>query len=153
MAYFTGLNGQTQEIGFNSGYGPNYTPNSAFGQSNILDWLGGTYGAKEQAERQSQLDYEQWVRNEASAKANRDFQEYMENTKVQRAMKDIEAAGLNPWLALQSAGFGGAVSSGSMATSAAGQASAGTGSSGLQAVGTSAIGIAMLIKTIAKLIK
>ena len=109
MAYFTGFDGQTHELGVNSGYGPSYTSNSAFGTSNIVDWLGGSYGAKEQANRQSQLDYEQWLRNEYSAKQQRAFEEYMSNTQVQRTMADLKAAGLNPWLAVQSAGFGGAV--------------------------------------------
>lgn len=131
-----------------TGLGPNY-----YGQSSAYDWLTGTYGAKEQANRQSQLDYEQWLRNETSAKAQRDYELYMDSTKTQRAMKDIQAAGLNPWLALQSAGFGGSVPTGAAASSAAGQAVGTGGSNGLAAIGTSALGIAALIKVIAKLIK
>lgn len=126
---------------------------SNYGVSTAWDWLGGNYGAKEQATRQSQLDFEQWLRNEVSAKQQRDFELYMSNTQVQRAMADLKAAGLNPWLAVQSAGFGGAVPSGAVATSSAGQAAAANGSNGLQALGTSALGIAALIKVITKILK
>ena len=124
-----------------------------FGKSDFGDWLGGTYGTKEQATHQSQLDYDEYVRNLASAKAQRDWEEYMSNTQVQRSMKDIEAAGLNPWLALQSAGFGGAVPSGASASSSAGQVAASGNSNGLASLGTAAIGIAALVKLIAKILK
>lgn len=129
------------------------TGSQDYGNTTFGDWFLGSSGAKEQATRQGQLDYAQWIRNEASAKAQRDWEEYMSSTQVQRAMKDVQAAGLNPWLALQSAGFGGSVPTGATATSAAGQAVGNSGSNGLASAGTAAIGLAALVKVIAKLIK
>ena len=69
------------------------------------DFLSGQYNAARQQAAQNNADYAEWVRNEYSAKQQRAFEEYMDSTKTQRAMADIQAAGLNPWLALQSAGL------------------------------------------------
>ena len=119
------------------------------------DYVSGGASAKRQQQNQANMDYAEYVRNEASAKSQRDWEEYMSNTQVQRAMKDIEAAGLNPWLAIQSAGFGGAVPTGAAASSSAGQA-ASSGSSAAAAIGTglaSAYGVIKIVKAIAKFIK
>lgn len=64
--------------------------------------------------------------NSAEAQKNRDFQEYMSNTAFQRMIKDIEAAGYNPWLALNSGGA--AVGSGSTASSSGSSAASVFGS-------------------------
>lgn len=125
---------------------------SSYGYSDVEDFFTGTYGASEQSNRQDRLDYKNWLRSEESAKRQRDWEEYMSSSQVQRQMKDIQAAGLNPWLALQNAGFGGAVPSGSSGNSASGQASAGTGS-GLAGIGQAAAGIAALFKVVASIIK
>lgn len=118
------------------------------------DFLSGAMAAGKQAEAQAALDAKEWARNEYSAQQQRAFEEYMDSTKTQRAMSDIKAAGLNPWLALQSAGFGGAVPAGAAASSSAGQVGQGkSGSDVLGGLGASAVGIAMLIKTIAKFVK
>lgn len=119
------------------------------------DFLGGGASAKQQQLNQASLDYAEWFRNESSAQQQRAWEEYMSNTQVQRLLKDIKAAGLNPWLALQSAGFGGAVPTGAAASSSAGQASA-TGSSPAAAIGiglASAYGVIKIVKAIAKFIK
>lgn len=118
------------------------------------DFLSGALAAGKQAEAQAALDAKEWARNEYSAQQQRAFEEFMDSTKTQRAMADIQAAGLNPWLALQSAGLGGSVPAGAAASSSAGQVAQGkSGSDVLGGLGATAAGIAMLIKTIKKLVK
>ena len=116
------------------------------------DWITGRMADKQAAQNQAFLDTKEFQRNEYSAQQQRAFEEYMDSTKVQRAMKDLEAAGLNPWLAVQSAGFGGSTPTGAAASSSAGQVSA-HGSSPGSSLGSAAFGLAMLIKTIAKVVK
>lgn len=57
--------------------------------------------------------------NAAEAQKDREFQERMANTSIQRQMSDIKAAGLNPWLAVQGGASGAAAPAGSMASSSA----------------------------------
>lgn len=134
---------------------PRYLSNSAYTYSyNFGDWLSGAHAAGRQAEAQAALDAKEWQRNEYSAAQQRAFEEYMDSTKTQRAMADIKAAGLNPWLALQSAGLGGAVPNGAAASSSAGQVVQGkSGSDVIGGLGATAAGIAMLINTIKRFVK
>lgn len=116
------------------------------------DILSGAHAAGKQAEAQAALDAKEWARNEYSAQQQRAFEEYMSNTQIQRQMADIKAAGLNPWLAVQSAGFGGASPAGAVANSSAGQINPGTGNVGSTLAGT-AIGLAAILKVVAKFLK
>lgn len=117
------------------------------------DWITGRSFQKQMATNQANLDWAEYVRNTASAREQRAWEEYMSNTQVQRAMADLKAAGLNPWLAVQSAGFGGSVPSGATASSSAGQVSSGGGTSPGSAIGATAAGLAMLIKVLSKVLK
>lgn len=67
------------------------------------------------------------------AKLNRDWQEHLSNTAYQRAIQDLQAAGLNPALAYQQ---GGAAST--AGATAAGHAASGSSASGYMAHGSKA---------------
>lgn len=94
----------------------------------------------------NQREYEQQQINDARA-----YQEYMDSSKYQRMSKDLKAAGLNPWLAVQNGVGNATVSPGSSSYStSAYKSSSGKSSSGdkLGSVVTSAMRLAMLAITL-----
>lgn len=150
--------GVTTSGGYNSQFGSyeQYlnSPSNVDTSYEFGDWITGRGTQKKLAAAQTEADLKEWQRNQYSAQQQRAFEEYMSSTQVQRAMADIKAAGLNPWLALQSAGFGGSVPSGAAATSSAGQlASSGGVSSPGQLLAGTAVGIFALLKVVSKFLK
>lgn len=109
---------------------------NAIGTGRIADQWGFN---SSQAAMANQFSMDMWQRsadfNAEQAEIQRQWQERMDNTKYQRAIKDMEAAGLNPVLAVT----GGGISTGTGSSSAAsispisGQAASGSIMNGLSA--------------------
>lgn len=75
-------------------------------------------------EKTRELLEEQRAYNSAEAEKNRQWQERMSNTAYQRATEDLEAAGLNKWLAVTGGnGASASTPSGATASSSAGDVS------------------------------
>lgn len=108
-----------------------------------LDYLG--QGVKSDSQHQLVLDELARHFNSAEAQKQRDFEERMSNTSWQRAVADMEAAGLNPALAYSQ---GGASTPTGSAASSGGAGKAGSSSGVGRLVGgmiNSAIGAAGMV--------
>lgn len=97
-------------------------------------------GSEDVYERRMAAENQAYER--ASIDSARAWSEYMDNTQVQRRVKDIQAAGLNPWLAVQNG------------ISGSGAPSVDTGGSAQhsQSSGQSKSGLSMLLLALAKIL-
>lgn len=86
------------ELQGSEGYGDKYVSSGNSLGEKLTDWLGLTdhKGQYEEWKAQRDRDYERQSINSARA-----WELYLDSTKYQRAVKDLEAVGLNPWLAVQ----------------------------------------------------
>lgn len=87
--------------------------------NNIMNDLRGINAENSAYQHNLDLQHDAQKFNSEEAQKSRDWEKMMSDTAIQRQMADLEAAGLNPWLAL-SGGINGASSgSGAVASSSA----------------------------------
>lgn len=109
----------TQEQGYGASLTQGYTQGSSgsaygnlysnfmgtpTGTSQLATFLGNIFGATLANKEQQATQNAVMAYNAAEAQKNRDYQTYMSNTSYQRAVKDMQAAGINPILAAQNGG-------------------------------------------------
>lgn len=94
-----------QQSGFVDNF--NYTPgeiydaNAYYGDSGLPNAWMKLWGQDMSHLRDYQKSLDDKAYERASIESARAWSEYMDNTQIQRRVKDIQEAGLNPWLAVQ----------------------------------------------------
>lgn len=112
------------------------------GKGGFIDRIGSMLGIDRETQYEAAKVRENQAYERASIDSARAWSEYMDNTQIQRRVKDIEAAGLNPWLAVQN----GISGSGAPSVDTGGTAQHGSSS------GQSKSGLSQLLMAIAKII-
>lgn len=98
-----------QSQGFVDPYASEYTPGAIYNPANSENYMdSGIPGFVQRVmgvDPSHKRDYDKTMDDRAYERASissaRAWDEYMDSTQIQRRVKDIEAAGLNPWLAVQ----------------------------------------------------
>lgn len=101
---------------------------------------------------QSQMFDKSSAFNSSQAQLNRDFQERMSNTQYQRAVGDMQAAGINPMLAVSQGGAGNVGGSTASVSAPSGSAASGPGLARLEDVLAPAVNSGFRAKEMEQLI-